>query len=122
MSDTLVTPNAEQASKRPRRQPRNSGSAPATRRQQPDVASFKNWLDGLDPLIKPKIHINGHTFTSAVLAVDFGQPLRPLKLSFEQNHEMLERMRKLTKEVVGRDTVVRISHDGPAGIYWASIG
>lgn len=113
------TPSEE---RKPRQQQRRAPRNAATSgRRTADVSSLKEWLASLDLPVKPAIHINGHAFTSAVLTVDFGSPLKPVKLSFEQNQELMERMRKLTRDVLGREGNVRISHDAPNGIYWASV-
>jgi hypothetical protein len=92
----------------------------SSRRAGPDVKTFQDWLRSLDLHVNPSIHIN-YGYQSAVVAVDFGSPLQPVKLSNDQTIELHSRIRKLTKEVIGKDINVRIMHDQSNGVYWSSL-
>lgn len=78
------------------------------------------WLNSQGFSVSPTVHVNGHTFSTAYVTVDFGTPLTPVNISDEQTSELTERLRELAREVVGRPVNVRISHDPFNGIYWAS--
>lgn len=116
-----ATPAASTDDRKPRAR-RSTKTQTPSRRSAVDAAPLREWLASLDLPVKPVVHINGYAFTSAVLTVDFGSPLKPVKLAYEQSQELMDRMRKLTKEIIGREVNVRISHDGPNGVYWASVG
>lgn len=90
-------------------------------RRAADTKYLRDWLDSLGLEVKPSIHINGHVFTSALVAVDFGSPIRQVKLSPDQSAELNDRLRLLARDVLGRDANIRVSHDGPNGMYWASV-
>jgi hypothetical protein len=90
-------------------------------RRHVDLSDFKLWLAGLDVGVNPTVHVNGHQFAQAILAVDFGQPLRSVKLSSEQSQELVAHMRRLTTEVMGREMNVRVSYDHQHGIYWSAV-
>jgi hypothetical protein len=83
--------------------------------------NLRAWLQTLDLPFKPGLHINGLPFTSALVAVDFGQPLEPIRITPEQKLELLERIRKLTCIVLDRETYVNVENDNN-GIYWSSVG
>jgi len=82
---------------------------------------FKKFLASLETGVEPNLHINGHHFTTAVVVVDFGTPLRPIKLSSDQTQELFARLRKLTKEVIGKDVHIRVSNEYQHGVFWSSL-
>lgn len=87
-----------------------------------DTVSFNEFIARLeiDPI--PTLHINGAAYPNCVLTLDFGQPLvRVEKLTTEQSGELVNRIRQLTKDVMGREVSVRVSNDGQTGIYWTTI-
>jgi hypothetical protein len=109
--------------RRPVRAPRKS-AAPvrSSRRPVADVKSLRDYLASLDLGITPTVHVNGHAFSSALVTVDFGQPLKPAKLNQDQGAEFSDRLRKLAREIVNRDNAnIRVSYDNINGVYWASI-
>jgi hypothetical protein len=117
MSETLVSSEA----RRPRAR---KGAAPvrASRRPVADVKPLREYLSSLELGVTPTIHINGHAFTSALVSVDFGQPLKPAKLNQDQGAVFSEMLRKLAREIVNRENAnIRISYDSSNGVYWASI-
>ena len=114
----MTTPNENARSKKAR--PANGGGG--RERRAPDTKYLRDWLDSLSIDVKPSIHINGHVYTNALVCVDFGSPLKQVKLNSEQNAELNERLRLLARDVLGRDANIRVSHDGPNGVYWASVG
>lgn len=114
MSENTVQADA----RRPRaRKPRTNERGG---RRSYDVTPVAEYLASLELGVTPTIHVNGHSFQSALVTVDFGQPLRPIKLSQEQNQEFTDRLRKLARDILGREAV-RVSHDLTGGlVYYAS--
>jgi hypothetical protein len=105
---------------RARKDNRAKGSA----RRTVDTASLAEFLASLDLGVTPTIHVNGHAFQMALVTVDFGQPLKSIKLNPEQNSEFTDRLRKLAREVLNRGdaAAVRVSHDLTGGlVYYASV-
>lgn len=118
MSDSVAATEA----RRPRA--RKDGRSKERARRVIDTASLADYLGGLDLGVNPTIHVNGHSFQMALVTVDFGQPLKPVKLTPEQNAEFNDRLRKLAREVLnrGENANVRVSHDLTAGlVYYASV-
>jgi hypothetical protein len=56
-----------------------------------------------------------------VLAIDFGQPLKPLRLTTEQSSELVQRIREAVRLLVGRDIPVRVHTDSQTGVWHASL-
>ena len=105
-----------------RRESTTKRRAPVGKRQtnSVDVAEFKTWIDTLDTGA-PIVHVNGQHFMNCVLTVDFGQPLiRTNKLTSEQSSEFVTRLRKLTRDVMGREVNVRVSKDEETGVWWTT--
>ncbi len=84
------------------------------------VARLTDWLSGLKLHVKPTLKINGPIYTSAILAVDFGSPIEPVRLTSEQAHDLAYLIKAATTEITGRRSV-RVNHDTNNGIYWTSI-
>jgi hypothetical protein len=103
--------------------PARRSSAPSTAdlALATNVSEINTYLESLGLAVTPTVHINGRAFSTCLVTVDFGQPLTPVRLTSEQNGEFTERLRELAKRVLGRDANIRISHDGPNGVYWASV-
>lgn len=87
----------------------------------PNLSYVTDYLDSLELGVKPTVHVNGRSYSMALVTVDFGSPLKQVKLTSEQSGELNERLKKLAREVLGREANVRINHDGPNGVYWASL-
>lgn len=103
-----------------------SAQADARRAKKPrariaDTSFLQNYLNSLELGVNPVIHVNGHSFPMALVTVDFGSPLKHVKLSPDQAGELTDRLKRLAREVLGREANVRVSHDGPNGVYWASV-
>jgi hypothetical protein len=111
------------ASAVPARPRRERTRTPArSRRPVADTAAMREYLDSLDLSVVPTIHINGHAFANALVTVDFGQPLKPAKLSQEQGAVFSDLLRKLARDVLNREGAnIRVSYDSYNGVYWASI-
>lgn len=93
-----------------------------TRRPSADIAPLREYLDTLELSVTPDIHINGHAYASALVTVDFGQPLKPAKLTQDQGAVFSDLLRKLAREVLNREGAnIRVSYDSYNGVYWASI-
>ncbi|RYD54970.1 MAG: hypothetical protein EOP83_21825 [Verrucomicrobiaceae bacterium] len=114
MSDAVAATEA----RRPRARKPRSNERPA--RRSTDVSLLTEYLSTLDLGVNPSIHVNGHSFQMALVTVDFGQPIKSIKLTPEQNQEFTDRLRKVGREILGRDGV-RVSHDNTCGlVYYAS--
>lgn len=114
MSDTVV---AEA------RRPRARKDGRKVTRRVVDTTALADYLAGLDLGVTPTIHVNGHAFQMALVTVDFGQPLKPIKLSAEQHSEFTDRLRKLGRDILnrGENANIRVSHDLTGGlVYFAS--
>lgn len=86
-----------------------------------EFEDFKVWLAGLGAPGTPTLHINGPTYSTAVIAVDFGTPLQEFKITPEQNAELVTRMRKAVRDLCGSEVNPRISTDNGNGVWWASL-
>lgn len=88
----------------------------------PDLTEFKTFLASLGMMAEPSIHINGPLYHHALMVVDFGTPFKQTKITPEQSAELVNRIRKLSRDILGgKDTNVRVSNDSHSGIWWASI-
>lgn len=91
-------------------------------RSSPSVTDLRDYLATLDTPVTASVHVNGPQFPSAILSVDFGQPLKPARLESAQQGELVERMRRAACDILGRDQSIMISADHHHGIWWAAIG
>jgi len=115
----LGSPAPQPSSSPPRRRSSTRGGSGGGRH---DLAEFRAWLANLDPTIAPSLHINGPAYQNAVLVVDFGQPLKPLRLTTEQSSELVTRIREAVRLLVGRETSpVRVHTDSQTGVWHASL-
>lgn len=87
-----------------------------------ELDEFKQWLADLES--RPRLHVNGPVFSTAVITVDFGTPLEENKLSQELAGELTNRMRLVTKVLCKEKDAasVRVQNDTSNGIWWSSIG
>ena len=100
---------------------RNEGKRPA-RRSTAEINDLKTWLAGIElGAVRPSVHVNGHQHPSALVVVDIGSPLKPVRLSSDQLAELGQRLRRVAKEVLNRDANVRVSADHSHGIHWVSL-
>jgi len=84
------------------------------------IAEMNRFLNGMKLHVTPSLKVNGSAFPQAVIAVDFGVPLEPVKLTTEQNAEVGYRMKELTTALTGRRSV-RVNYDNSNGIYWTNV-
>lgn len=94
---------------------------PVVVRRNPDVKDLEDYLTSLELHVKPTIHINGHMHPTAILTVDFGTPLKPIKISNDQIVEMTGKMKKLTREVLGKDVNISVMPDQANGVFYAKL-
>lgn len=88
-------------------------------KQNTQLTALKDWLRSITTdKVRPSVHVNNN-YNLAVVVVDFGSPLEPVKLEPEQFTEMTRLIKSATKEVVGRESSVRLSVDN--GVYWTSV-
>lgn len=93
-----------------------------------DLSDFTAWLESLDIPNKPTLHVNGPNFYHAILAVDFGSPLKQTRLSQDVSNELYHRIADATRRVANLQTPpadgrqnVRVSSDLSRGVYWSAI-
>jgi len=87
-----------------------------------ELTDLRNWLASIDQgVARNAVHVNGHLHTSVLVVVDLGQPLKQSRLTPDQSQELAQRLRRVAKEVLGRDTNVRVQSDNSHGIHWASV-
>lgn len=71
--------------------------------------------------VNPVVHYNGPSPEAAIMVVDFGSPLVPVRLTNEQSAEMAAVMRRLTKELYQNEVNVRIGTDHQSGVHWTAL-
>jgi len=86
-----------------------------------ELSEFKAWLTSLELGINPHVHINGPSFLSCVLVVDFGTPLEGIKMSSERSAELFAKMKNITKTVMNKEVKVSVMNDHNNGIWWTSV-
>lgn len=94
---------------------------PQRGKRQFDPSELRGFLDTLTVGVTPSIHVNGISHPTAVVTVDFGAPLQPVRLTQEQVQELMARMRKATKDLFGSEINVRVSSDHHNGVFWSSV-
>ncbi len=91
------------------------------RKAGPELGEFKTFLAGLGMAAEPSIHVNGPLYHHAILMVDFGTPFKQTKLTPDQSAELVNRIHKLSRDLLGKEINVRVSNDSHAGIWWSSV-
>jgi hypothetical protein len=86
-----------------------------------ELKELETWLAGLALEVTPSVKVNGSHHPTAVVVVDLGQPLKQQRLNSEQSSELGARLRRTTREILGRDANIRVSTDNSHGIIWASV-
>lgn len=87
-----------------------------------ELAELTTFLSTIECEVKPTVHVNGSAYASALVSIDFGSPINQFRLTSDDNTEVTERLRRLSRAIVGRETAnIRISHDGQNGIFYASL-
>ena len=84
-----------------------------------EVEALKNWVAAQNDA--PKLHINGNDHPTAMIVVDFGQPLRGAVMNAERSAEVSGLLRAAAKSLTRRRGQIRAQYDNHHGIYWASI-
>jgi hypothetical protein len=106
-----------------RRGKKSRGETPAAKaRRLIEASNLHAYLRDLGLPVQPTIHINGPAFASAVVVVDFGQPLEPIKLTDDENAEVTEYLRQLTRTVIGKNINLPVEVDTKNGlVYWSKL-
>jgi len=127
MSETATSakPASTQTDAKPREKHDNKGRDKRPKKtvviSDTDTVDLKTWLSNLEMGGKNPVHINGHHYPTAVVTVDLGLPVKGNKLTSDQSNELNQRLKKLTREVIGKDVAVRVNSDSNNGIYWTSV-
>lgn len=85
-----------------------------------ELSSLKEWLATVEIGVKPSVIVNGPYHPTALVVVDLGQPIKQIRLNSDQVNELVQRLKRVGKEVLGRDVNIRVSADNSHGIHWAS--
>jgi len=120
---TETTVSTEPKQRRPRQEKSAEKRAPRTKRvvSTNEMIDLKQWLIDLNLGVIPTVHVNGPLYTTCVLAVDFGTPLKGIKLTPEQSSELVTRLRGVTKIVMSKEVKVGVLTDHSAGIWWTTV-
>lgn len=103
----------KQDGQRPEKRQRTRGSTA-------ELEGLRSWLSALElGAVRPTVHVNGHHHPTALVVVDLGSPLKQVRLNSEQSGELGQRLRRVAKEVLGREANIRVSADNSNGIHWA---
>lgn len=88
-----------------------------------DTLELEKYIETLALDVSPTLHINGRLHPSAVVTLDFGAPAKSIRFTNDQSHELMARMRKVARDVLGNDAPVRVSSDANNGncVFWAAI-
>lgn len=70
---------------------------------------------------RPTLHVNGDSHPTALLTVDFGQPLTRPEMSSEGFDALTKAMRSAAIEMTRRRGEVRVQADNHRGVYWVAI-
>lgn len=85
----------------------------------PEVESLTRYLAEMKEA--PRLHVNGHEYSNAILTVDFGEPLNGVHLSSERTNELTSLMKSAAKSISRRRGGIRVHHDNHHGVYWTSV-
>jgi hypothetical protein len=101
---------------------KTEGKRPARAKSTVELNDLKNWLATQNiGLTREAVHVNGHQHPSAIVSVDLGQMLKQARLTQDQSYELAQRLRRVAKEVLGKDVNIRVGVDNSHGIHWASV-
>jgi hypothetical protein len=89
-------------------------------RYMPNLTTLRDWCAGLNFSVKPTVHVNGPSFLSCVLTVDFGTPLVQERLDQDQQNELATLMVRATGDVMGREGHYGINNDLREGIWYTT--
>ena len=95
-------------------------SAPRAQKKVADTSFLQTYLDTLG-LVRPSVHVNGTAHPTAVVTVDLGAPKAPNRLSQEQAQELIQRLRKTTRDLYKDEVNIRVSSDNHNGVFWSSV-
>lgn len=94
----------------------------ANKQSSSSRAELESFLSSLDLPNKPSVHVNGREHPTALVVVDFGAPLEPVRLNSEQSQELAGKLRKFARDLITKEVNIRVSSDNYSGVvYWASI-
>jgi hypothetical protein len=84
-----------------------------------EVETLKNWIAEQND--SPRLHINGNDHPTALITVDFGQPISGIQLSNDRGNELSALLKAAAKSVNRRRGNVRVNFDHHHGVMWASV-
>lgn len=83
-----------------------------------EVEALKKWCAAQDD--SPRMHINGSDFPTALVSVDFGQPLKGVHLSADRGNELSTLLKAAGKELYRKKSSLRVNFDNQRGVFWVS--
>lgn len=84
-----------------------------------EMEALKNWISAQND--SPKLHVNGNDHPTALVVVDFGQPLTGVSMGSDRSTELTALMRAAAKVMTRRRGQLRTQYDNQRGVFWASI-
>lgn len=69
----------------------------------------------------PRLHVNGSEHPTALLVVDFGQPLAGIQMNHDRFSELSGLMKSAAKSLLKRRGQIRVNYDNQHGVVWAAL-
>jgi hypothetical protein len=66
------------------------------------------------------VHVNGAAHPTAIVTIDFGVPLNPVRLSQEEEGVLADHLRAATLAVLDREQRIGFYRDTTNGIWWST--
>lgn len=84
-----------------------------------EMENLRKWVERQAE--SPTLHINGNDHPTALITVDFGQPLTGVSMTSERSGELSALARAAAKSLTRRRGQLRTSYDNHRGVFWVSI-
>lgn len=85
-------------------------------------ADLEAFLSSLDLPNAPSIHVNGKEHPTALVVVDFGAPLDPVRLGSELSQELQNKLKRFSADLLNKPATIRVNTDNYNGVvFWSSI-
>jgi hypothetical protein len=98
-----------------------SNPRPRAARKSIDTTELRAWLDSQGFPVNVAIKVNGTNHPTAVITVDFGSPVVPVRLSDDQRDNIAYWIKDLTMALYTTPVNVRVTHDPQNGILYTSV-
>lgn len=84
-----------------------------------EIETLKTYLANQSD--SPRLHINGSDHPTALITVDFGQPLSGVSMNHDRFSELSGLMKAAAKTLLKRRGQVRVNYDNHHGVVWAAL-